>query len=380
MHFRSDPPAAPLVQQQPTCYSWKSSSSSTNAPRGKVIDLPLDVALRLLAICKFISIQMFGGPVHWGQVAWSKAKDFTRKQFKRCCIRDLVFVVALTCTTAALNFTFPAGHFLPLSCLSLHIVSFHILSPLKQSLLLHPSPVSTCFYTELFAGLQKGSSWFCALTASSYGICIQRSHANLSPVFKLCVVGLRAKLLLSSTERNQLKRVRHLAMFCQNNTWEWLQITYYSCTLLEFLIVKVHTHTLTQLKRWAHEVSNKSLNTIKDTTVTHHKKRVSLYSVGWGNIRFLRSKIRRNGKKKGWESFYYLHSNNNSGTEIVSGRDGKEKDERKRMSGVSWVMDQWSGVIRPQTSVNKERGERPAAHQQLRGRGNNPRFALMSKS
>lgn len=163
--------------------------------------------------------------LHWGQVAWSKAKDFTRKQFKRCCIRDLAFVVALTWATAALNFTFPAGHFLPLSCLSLHIVSFHILSPLKQSLLLHPSPVST--------------------PLRSYGICIQRSHANLSPVFKLCVVGLRAKLLLSSTERNQLKQVRHLAMFCQNNTWEWLQITYYSYTLLEFLIVKVHTHTHT---------------------------------------------------------------------------------------------------------------------------------------
>lgn len=127
MHFRSDPPAAPLVQQHPACYSWKSSSSNTNAPRVKVMDLPPDVALRLLTICKCLGDQSTS-PLRAGRLI--NAKHFTRKQFKGCCIRDLAFV-ALTCAAGALNFTFPAWHFLPLSWLPLHIVSFQILSPLR---------------------------------------------------------------------------------------------------------------------------------------------------------------------------------------------------------------------------------------------------------
>lgn len=116
------------------------------APRGKVIDLPPDVALVYPQSANVWGTSPFR---HWGQVAWSNAKDFTRKQLKGCCIRDLAFV-ALTCTAAPLHFPFPAGHFLSLSGLSLHIVSFQILSTLKQSLPLHPAPVSTlpCFFLD----------------------------------------------------------------------------------------------------------------------------------------------------------------------------------------------------------------------------------------
>lgn len=39
------------------------------------------------------------------------------------------------------------------------------------------------------------------------------------------------------------------------------------------------------------------------------------------------------------------------------------------ISGVSWIVAQWSGGIRPQTSANKRTGERPAAHQQQRRAG-----------
>lgn len=70
--------------------------------------------------------------------------------------------------------------------------------------------------------VQKSSPWCSALTANSYSICIlvcggAQTSCPASCVL-LYVVGLGAKLLLSSTERNQLKWVRHLAMFCQNST------------------------------------------------------------------------------------------------------------------------------------------------------------------
>lgn len=38
-----------------------------------------------------------------------------------------------------------------------------------------------------------------------------------------------------------------------------------------------------------------------------------------------------------------------------------EAKERKKTSGVSRVVDQWSGVVRPQTPVNKERGEKASS-------------------
>lgn len=55
----------------------------------------------------------------------------------------LKFLAFIYTSAAALNCTGPAGHFLPLSCVPLHILSFHILSPLKHPLALLPSPHST---------------------------------------------------------------------------------------------------------------------------------------------------------------------------------------------------------------------------------------------
>lgn len=46
--------------------------SSTNAPRGKVIDLPLDVALRLLTVCKCRGLSSLH---HWGKAAWNSLLD-----------------------------------------------------------------------------------------------------------------------------------------------------------------------------------------------------------------------------------------------------------------------------------------------------------------
>lgn len=72
----------------------------------------------------------------------SPLREGRLKQFDGCCIEILKFVAFIYTSVAALNCTFPAGHFLSVSCLS-HILSFHILSPLKHSLPLHNSPHST---------------------------------------------------------------------------------------------------------------------------------------------------------------------------------------------------------------------------------------------
>lgn len=74
-----------------------------------------------------------------GAQSASPLREGRLEQFDGCCMEILKFVAFIYTSVAALNCTFPAGHFLPLSCLSLHILSFHILSPLKHSLPLQNS-------------------------------------------------------------------------------------------------------------------------------------------------------------------------------------------------------------------------------------------------
>lgn len=46
--------------------------SSSNTPQGKVIDLPLDVALRLLTVCKCRRLSSLH---HWGKATWNSLLD-----------------------------------------------------------------------------------------------------------------------------------------------------------------------------------------------------------------------------------------------------------------------------------------------------------------